>query len=62
LNFRADTDEQVKEVRAFMERMLCDFLKDRPASCIRVKVAEIDSDGNVVRDIEQIEGPLRSMS
>jgi len=45
-----------------MERMLCDFLKDRPASCIRVKVAEIDSDGNVVRDIEQIEGPLRSMS
>lgn len=62
LNFRADTDAQVKEVRAFMERMLCDYLKDRPASCIRVKVAEVDSDGNVVRDVETIEEPFRSLS
>ena len=62
LNFRADRDEQVKEVRAFMEKMLCDFLKDRPASCIRVKVAEIDPDGNAIRDVEVIEEPFRIRS
>mgnify|MGYP005834245945 CR=1 FL=1 len=51
INFRVDTDEQAKDVRSFMERMLCDFLKDRPATCIRVSVNEVDSDGNVVREV-----------
>lgn len=58
LNFRADTDEQVLEVRAFMERMLCDFLQGRPASCVRVKVSEIGPDGRTVREMEDIEGDI----
>ncbi len=62
LNFRADHDEQVVEVRAFIERVLCDFLKGRPASCIRVNVEEINSDGKTVREIEEIKGPLHNLS
>ncbi len=58
LNFRADGDEQVLEVRAFMERMLCDFLQGRPASCVRVKVSEIDSDGHTVREMEDVQGDI----
>ena len=58
LNFRADGDEQVLEVRAFMERMLCDFLQGRPASCVRVKVSELGPDGRTVREIENVEGDI----
>ncbi len=58
LNFRADSDEQVLEVRAFMERMLCGFLKDRPASCVRVRVSEIGPDGRTVRELEDVEGDI----
>lgn len=58
LNFRADTDEQVLEVRAFMERMLCDFLQGRPAACVRVNVSELGADGRPVRVIENVEGDI----
>lgn len=56
LNFRADTDEQVLDVRAFMERMLCDFLQGRPASCVRVRASEIGPDGHIVRELVDVEG------
>ncbi len=58
LNFRADTDEQVLEVRAFVERVLCDFLQGRPAACVRVKVSELGPDGRTVREIENVEGDI----
>lgn len=39
-----------------MERMLCDFLQGRPASCVRVRVSEIGPDGHIVRELVDVEG------
>jgi hypothetical protein len=54
IGFRVDSDREALDVRGFMEKMLCDFLKDRPAVCVRVGVSEVDSEGNIVRVVEPV--------
>lgn len=49
--FRVDTDDQAREIGNFMEKVLCDYMKDRPAACIRVEVNEIGPERKVIREV-----------
>jgi hypothetical protein len=52
ISFRVEDDKEAKDVRDLMEKMLCDFLRDRPATCIRVDIQEIDSSEQVIRTVQ----------